>query len=50
MNKPECQTCQDQNLVTCDHRGTGRDADGWCTRCESPADKPGKVNCPECWE
>lgn len=44
-----CGTCGDHGLVPCDHRGTGRDTDGWCTRCDYPADEPGvEILCPAC--
>jgi len=43
-----CTTCDDEGLITCTHENTGRDADGWCTECDSPTDEPGRVMCPTC--
>jgi hypothetical protein len=43
-----CTTCKNNGTVTCDHVGTGRDEDGWCTTCDVPADEPGWITCPGC--
>ena len=40
-----CPTCDDEGMITCDHDGTGRDEDGWCTECSSPTDQPGRIMC-----
>lgn len=43
--KHECPTCKGDGLRVCDHAGTGRDADGWCTECGQPTDEPGSTTC-----
>lgn len=46
----QCDTHDDcLGWILCSHAGTGRDEDGWCTECDSPA-IPGELTwtwCPE---
>lgn len=37
--------CQGTSRIICTHVGTGRDADGWCTTCEYPADDAPECSC-----
>ena len=44
----DCGLCGNTGWVVCNHKGTGRDEDGWCTECDAPADEPNETYCPTC--
>jgi hypothetical protein len=45
----DCGTCNNRGWILCDHEGTGRDEEGWCTRCSAPADEVRtRTLCPTC--
>ena len=41
----ECSVCGDRGLVECPTHCAEVDADGWCTRCDTPDGAPGLVVC-----
>ena len=44
----DCELCGNTSWIVCDHKGTGRDADGWCIECDAPADVPNETTCHRC--
>jgi hypothetical protein len=45
----DCTACHGTSRIICTHTGTGRDADGWCTTCDSPTDQPVQCSCECVW-